>query len=106
MGALGYFQSRVQQIVNKHGKSAMFWDEFWAADLPALNSTVAEIRGSTFDQLLSQARPCVSQQLPSPSVDFCLCLCPSVLQLRYWQSVLRLFGACCCGGFQCADNRH
>ena len=29
MGALGYFQSRVQQIVEKHGKSAMFWDEFW-----------------------------------------------------------------------------
>ena len=65
MGALGYFQSRVQQIVDKHGKSAMFWDEFWAADLPALNSTVAEIRGKTFDQLLSQGRPCVSQQPPS-----------------------------------------
>ena len=29
MEALGYFQSRVQQIVKKHGKSAMFWDEFW-----------------------------------------------------------------------------
>ena len=29
MRALGYFQSRVQQIVEKYGKSAMFWDEFW-----------------------------------------------------------------------------
>ncbi len=31
MGALGYFQMRVQEIVGKHGKSAMFWDEFWVS---------------------------------------------------------------------------
>jgi hexosaminidase len=46
MGTLAYFQSKVQAIVQKHGKRAMFWDEFWAANLTALNSTVAEIRGT------------------------------------------------------------
>lgn len=60
MGALGYFQTRVQQIVQKHGKAAMFWDEFWAADLQALNSTVAEIRGTTFASTLSQGRPALT----------------------------------------------
>ena len=35
---------------------AQFWDEFWAADLPALDSTVAEIRSTTFAQTLSKGR--------------------------------------------------
>ena len=35
MGALGYFQMRVQEIVEKHGKSAMFWDEFWVSQVGA-----------------------------------------------------------------------
>jgi hypothetical protein len=35
MGALGYFQMRVQEIVGKHGKSAMFWDEFWVSRVGA-----------------------------------------------------------------------
>ena len=56
MGVLGYFQQRIQAIVAKHGKRTMFWDEFWAAGLPALHSTVAEIRSSTFAQTLSEGR--------------------------------------------------
>eukprot|EP01047_Picozoa_sp_COSAG01_P091789 COSAG01_NODE_23312_length_820_cov_0.766990_2_plen_104_part_01 len=75
MGVLGYFQQRIQTILAKHGKKAMFWcdrnfancfdprqkvcvcrDEFWAADLPALPSTAAEIRGTTFAQTLSAGR--------------------------------------------------
>jgi hexosaminidase len=32
--ALGYFQSRVQNIVRENNRIAMFWDEFWAAGLP------------------------------------------------------------------------
>eukprot|EP00040_Diaphanoeca_grandis_P029151 m.169924 g.169924 ORF g.169924 m.169924 type:complete len:677 (-) comp31597_c0_seq1:8-2038(-) len=56
MGVLGYFQMRIQEIVQKHGRRAMFWDEFWSADLPALNSTTAEIRGTTFSDSLSAGR--------------------------------------------------
>ena len=38
-------------------------DEFWAADLQALNTTVAEIRGTTFDEMLSQGRPALTTGL-------------------------------------------
>jgi len=60
MGVLGYVQQRIQAIVVKHGKRTMVWDEFWAADLPALNSTVAEIRSKTFAQTLSAGRPALT----------------------------------------------
>ena len=58
VGVLGYFKQRIQAIVAKHGKRAMFWDEFWAAGLPALDSTVAEIRGPSpgWAQTLSKGR--------------------------------------------------
>lgn len=56
MATLGYFQSRIQGIVQKHGKRAMFWDEFWDASLPALNSTAAEIRSTSFASTLAAGR--------------------------------------------------
>lgn len=59
LGTLGYFQSKIQEIVKRHGKRAMFWDEFWAvsetAEL-ALNTTVAEIRSSSFHELVHAGR--------------------------------------------------
>lgn len=56
---VGYFQQRVQAIVSSHGKQTMFWDEFWAAGLPALNSTFAEVRGTlaAYTGLLDAGRP-------------------------------------------------
>jgi hypothetical protein len=60
MGALAYFQQRVQGILATHGRRAMFWDEFWAAGLPAANSTYAEIRGTTFAALLAGGRPALT----------------------------------------------
>jgi hexosaminidase len=56
---VGYFQQRVQAIVSSHGKRTMFWDEFWAAGLPALNSTFAEVRGTlaAYTGLLDAGRP-------------------------------------------------
>jgi hexosaminidase len=56
MGTLGYFQSRIQSIVASHGKATMFWDEFWGANLAALNSTVAEIRSTAFAETLASGR--------------------------------------------------
>ena len=34
----------------------MFWDEFWVANLAALNSTVAEIRSTAFVETLASGR--------------------------------------------------
>ena len=62
--ALGYFQSRVQAILQTHNKSVLFWDEFWAAGLPALNSTVAEIRSTTFAETLTAGRRAITTVCP------------------------------------------
>lgn len=60
MEALGYFQSRVQSILQKHKRIVLFWDEFWEAGLPALNSTVAEIRSNSFQSTLASGRPALT----------------------------------------------
>jgi hypothetical protein len=44
MGALGYFQMRVQEIVEKHGKSAMFWDEFWVSQVGAAQRSSSAVQ--------------------------------------------------------------
>ena len=57
MGALGYFQMRVQEIVEKHGKSAMFWDEFWVSQVGAAaqRSAAAQCSVRSLSQLLTSA---------------------------------------------------